>query len=86
MKFLPFLDLGQKYTFFHSLSTELCKIETLQRPVSDFHCGAAELCVLCGVYIGLFSNDRAQKNFSSRAKQTWKIFTCDGLNATVDSK
>lgn len=85
-RFLPFLDLGEKSTFFILLLTELRKTETLQGPVSDIHCGVAEICALCGVYIGLFSNDRAQKNFSSRAKQTWKIFTCDGLNVTIDSK
>lgn len=60
-KFMPFLDLGEKKHIFHSLSTELRKIEILQGPVSDFHCGVAELHALWGVYIGLFSNDRAQK-------------------------
>lgn len=85
-RFLPFLGLGGKKHIFHSPSTELHKLETLQGPVSDFHCGVAEICALCGVHIGLFSNDRAQKNFSSRAKKTWKIFTCDGLNVTIDSK
>lgn len=61
MKFLPFLDLGEEKYIFHCPSPELCKIETLQGPVSDFHCGVAVFYALFGVCIGLFNNDGHRK-------------------------